>query len=222
MLPVLLIHAAGGAARNFGSVLRRLEGARAIDLPGHGRAGGEAPRTIAASAEIALAGAPEGPFIAAGHSMGGAVALTLATLAPDRVRGVVLIATGARLQMSRAVAEKARNDFEGFLAALQATGSPIMTIEALRQAGQETVARDLEACVPWDGLALAPRVKAPALLLAGERDRTTPPALVRELAAALPAGARVVVLPGAGHVLPVEKPDDVAREIEAFRREVDS
>src|SRR5437868_4947982 len=79
MLPILLIHAAGGAARNFGSVLRRLPAARAIDLPGHGRAGGEAPRSIDESARFALASAPPGELLVGGHSMGGAVALTVAT-----------------------------------------------------------------------------------------------------------------------------------------------
>ncbi len=241
--PVLFLHAAGGAARNFGSVVRRVPGSSAIDLPGHGRAGGEPLRTIEAMAAFALracesigsrvrregrpseapreidsqalSSAGEGRIVLAGHSMGGAVALAAAAAAPGRAAGVVLLATGARLQFSRSVADKARDDWEGFLAALAAGGSPLMTIEQLRQTGQAAVAADLAACVPWDGVALAPRVRAPALLVAGARDRVAPPALVRELAAAFP-GSRVVVLDGAGHVLPVERPEEVAREVNAF------
>jgi pimeloyl-ACP methyl ester carboxylesterase len=221
-LPILLLHAAGGAARNFGSVARRLgPRARALDLPGHGRAGGEPLRSIEEMARHVLAAAPEGPIVAAGHSMGGAVALTLAALAPGRVRGVALIATGARLQMSRAVAEKARLDWPGFIAALAAAGSPSTMLSQLEETGPEAVAADLAAAVGWSGLEIAPRVLRPVVLLAGERDRTAPPALVRELAAALPR-ARVVVVEGGGHVLPVERPDEVAREVAALAEEAEA
>lgn len=223
-VPVLLLHAAGGAARNFGTVLRRLAAAgleaQALDLPGHGREReGEPLTSIDAMVEHVLARAPSGPLLVVGHSMGGAVALALAARAPERVRGVVMLATGARLQMSRAVAVKAGEDFEGFLAALATSGAPPMMISQLRESGARAVGADLLAASGWSALPLAQLVQAPVLLIAGERDRTAPPALLQELANALPR-ARLVVLEGAGHVLPVERPDDVAREIAAFAAEV--
>lgn len=216
------LHAAGGAARNFGSVVRRVPGSRAIDLPGHGKAGGDALRTIDEMADWVL-GQVEPGTVLAGHSMGGAVALTAAARAPERVPGVVLMGTGARLGTSRALAEKARNDWPGFLAALAAGGTPPMTVKQLEQTGQETVARDLEAVSggpdgrnPWNGLALAPRVKQPVLLIAGEHDHTSPPATVRELARALGTNAKYVELKDTGHITPVERPEEVAREVNAF------
>ena len=54
--------------------------------------------------------------------------------------------------------------------------------------------------------ALAPR---PAAVLVGDRDRLTPPRCAEAIAGAMP-GADLVVCPGAGHMLPLERPDEVA------------
>jgi pimeloyl-ACP methyl ester carboxylesterase len=218
---IFLVHAAGGAAKNFGSLLRRLGAdAVALDLPGRGRTPGEAPRSIGESAEILLAVAralaPEGRVVLAGHSMGAAVALAAAAEAgAARVAGVVAIAAGARLQISRGLVEAARRDFAGFLAALGAAGSPAATIAALGEAGAETVARDLEASLGFDLLLPARRHGGPLLVIGGGRDHTAPPAVVRELAEGAPR-AELVMLEGAGHILPVERPDEVAAAIRAF------
>jgi pimeloyl-ACP methyl ester carboxylesterase len=59
-----------------------------------------------------------------------------------------------------------------------------------------------------DGLAAAAKVRAPAIVVIGERDVMTPAKAGRQLAAAL-AGAKAVVLPGAGHILMQERPDEV-------------
>ncbi len=49
----------------------------------------------------------------------------------------------------------------------------------------------------------------PAAVLVGEKDRLTPPACAKSIAAALPH-AKLTVMPGAGHMLPLERPDDVS------------
>ena len=52
----------------------------------------------------------------------------------------------------------------------------------------------------------------PTTVVVGSRDLLTPPRLGRALAAAIP-GARLVELPGAGHMLPYEEPDRLAEII---------
>jgi pimeloyl-ACP methyl ester carboxylesterase len=52
-------------------------------------------------------------------------------------------------------------------------------------------------------------VAVPTTVVVGRRDRLTPPRLGRALAAAIP-GARLVEVPGAGHMLPYEEPDRLA------------
>jgi pimeloyl-ACP methyl ester carboxylesterase len=62
-------------------------------------------------------------------------------------------------------------------------------------------------------------VTVPALVVVGEFDRVTPPAAAIALVGALPDG-RLVVVPGAGHIPILERPEEVGRELEAFARSV--
>ncbi len=58
----------------------------------------------------------------------------------------------------------------------------------------------------------------PAAVLVGDRDRLTPPACARSIAAALP-GAELTVFPGAGHMLPLERPTEVSAALTAIVRQ---
>lgn len=62
-----------------------------------------------------------------------------------------------------------------------------------------------------------PRVKVPALVVVGEHDRITPPAAAVELAGDLPDG-RLVVIEGAGHMVMLERPVELDRELRLFAR----
>jgi 3-oxoadipate enol-lactonase len=76
------------------------------------------------------------------------------------------------------------------------------------------------ACAALAGLDLRARlseIRAPALVLVGEEDEATPPAMARELAAGLP-DARFVTLPDCAHVPQLQAPELFAREVLAFLR----
>jgi pimeloyl-ACP methyl ester carboxylesterase len=60
-----------------------------------------------------------------------------------------------------------------------------------------------------------PRVSVPALVVVGEHDRVTPPAAAVELAGALPRG-ELTILPGAGHIAMLERPDELNRALARF------
>ena len=60
----------------------------------------------------------------------------------------------------------------------------------------------------------------PALVLVGEHDEATPPAMARELAAGLP-DARFVMLPDCAHVPQLQAPETFTREVVAFLRSHD-
>jgi pimeloyl-ACP methyl ester carboxylesterase len=57
---------------------------------------------------------------------------------------------------------------------------------------------------------LLPTIRCPTLVLVGEQDEATPPALSREMAAAIP-GARLVIVPECGHLATLERPAAVTQ-----------
>ena len=68
---------------------------------------------------------------------------------------------------------------------------------------------DLSACNAYQGaLAAAAGITVPATLILGERDMMTPAKAGKALAAAIP-NARTIVLSGAGHMMMVERPDEL-------------
>jgi pimeloyl-ACP methyl ester carboxylesterase len=72
---------------------------------------------------------------------------------------------------------------------------------------------DLAACAAYGhGSGAAERVVAPTLLICGERDQMTPLKSGRALGAAI-AGATIVTLTGAGHMLMAERPYDMQTAI---------
>jgi pimeloyl-ACP methyl ester carboxylesterase len=69
--------------------------------------------------------------------------------------------------------------------------------------------RDLSACNAYtNALTAAASVQVPTTLILGERDMMTPAKAGKALAAAIPH-AKTVVVPGAGHMIMAERPDEL-------------
>lgn len=172
-----------------------------------------------------------GPVDLCGFSFGGRIALGIAAERPARVRRLVLSGVSAgRGALGRIIVRAWREALKtGDLTALawislaDTLGPRYLeqnesVLEAIVKA---TVQRNSFAGVsalfeqtlgddpgsPWHPLSLAPRVRAPALLLAGELDRLAPAAELDALAAAFPGPARAAVLPDVGHTIPIEAPE---------------
>jgi pimeloyl-ACP methyl ester carboxylesterase len=106
--PILLIHGSGGSHLDWPGSLRRIVGRRVLtlDLPGHGRStppGRETAADYAADVIGLLDALAIDTAIVAGHSLGGAIALQLALSHPERIAGLNLVGTGARLRVHSAI-----------------------------------------------------------------------------------------------------------------------
>lgn len=226
--PILLVHGAGGAARNFFTLLRHLPPtACAIDLPGHGKSPGPALERIddaaalvlAAAGAFGLSAAPTGSVLA-GHSLGAAIALRAAAAAPaGEVAGYAAIGAGARLTLGTELAQLAEESFEHFLERLRQRGTADATLQQLRETGAEAVARDLAMAAGHGLLDDARRLAVPALVLAGAADQVATPSNCFELWQALSqasAKARLVIEPGASHLVMVDRPREVASALLAL------
>lgn len=224
---LVLLHGAGGSRLSWPAELRRLSGATVytLDLPGHGRSEGPGRDSIAAYAEdvIAFLDAVETErAVPAGHSMGGAVALTLA-LDFDRVAGLVLVATGARLRVAPAILESIRSDFEAVVKAITAYAwspeAPSAQVELgqrrLRQAGPDVLLDDLTACDRFDVVERLGEIATPTLVIGASADRLTPVKYARFLADHITA-ARLVIVDGAGHMVTLERSAEVAGAVRTF------
>lgn len=228
--PLVLIHGAGGTHRHWGEEIRALPGRRvvALDLPGHGRSPGPAPGSIGGHARSVLA-ALDGLGLAsaalAGSSMGGAIAMTLALEAPARVAGLVLVSTGARLRVSPALLQ-ATADPAAFARAADGLAEwlfgPLAPSSLRRELVRNLLAQapgvahgDFTACNAFDVMSRLGEIRSPTLVVCGAEDRLTPPRYAAFLHEGIP-GARLEVVPGAGHLVPLEAPAEVARVIEAF------
>lgn len=212
-----------GPARFFA---RRGVSAAAVDLPGHGRSEGAPPPTIAEMAAwldraVAALGVERAHLV--GHSMGALVALATAAAAPRRVDRLVLFGPAAAMPVHPELLGAARDGARKAIDLITYWGlahdsriggheSPGMWMSGggsrlLERAADGVLASDLAACQGFaDGEALARAVRAPTLLVLGERDAMTPAAGGRALAGAL-ADAKVEVFPGCGHMMLAERPN---------------
>jgi pimeloyl-ACP methyl ester carboxylesterase len=200
----------------------------APDLPAHGRSQGPALKSIADMADWTIAmldaaGAAKAHLI--GHSMGSLIALDAAARHPARVTALSLIGTAATMTVGPDLLQAAEaNDHAaidmvsiwglGFAAGLGGCRAPGLWMHG---GAQSTLGRcapgvlfsDLSACNAYaDALSAAEKISVPTTLILGEKDMMTPARAGKALAAAIP-NARTVVLPGAGHMLMAERPDEL-------------
>jgi pimeloyl-ACP methyl ester carboxylesterase len=198
------------------------------DLPGHGRSAGNPLPTIADMAEwtaalLDAAGAPKARLI--GHSMGSLIALETSARHPAKVSGLSLIGTAATMTVGPDLLKAAEaNDPAaidmvsiwglGFAAELGGSLAPGLWMHSgaqrvLQQCRPGVLFSDLSACNSYQNvLTAAAKVAVPTTIVLGERDLMTPAKAGKALAAVLP-NARTVVLPGAGHMMMSERPDEL-------------
>ena len=155
--------------------------------------------------------------------MGGAIALFLARQQPDRVRGLVLVGTGARLRVHPQILVGIHADWNATTRLITewsyAPGtSPLVLATAtadLRAVDQPVVHSDYAACNAFDMMDEIGDVAAPALVVVGEHDRLTPPAYAHHLARSL-RNATLEIVPNAGHMVMLEQPNAVNDAVRRF------
>lgn len=174
-----------------------------------------------------------------GHSMGGMTIKSYAAEHPEhfaeRATGVVLVATAARVlgrTVPGRIVHRALGDGRQEWSRRGRVGRAMVRRSLGKQPHRDHIDLTLETFAATSGAARAgylvamaamdlrpalERITVPATVLVGTRDTLTPPRLGRKLADALP-DAELIVLPGAGHMLPLEAPDAILDAIRATAR----
>jgi len=228
MPKLVFVHGAGESHKVWTYQTNRFTDALAIDLPGH--PDGEGENTIegyAAFVDEFLTQRDLSSVILAGHSMGGAITLRLALKAPSYLKGIVLVATGAKLRVTSLILEGVKADFVNATKlimnyAFSPEAPNWLKEESLRELQQirpEVVLGDFEACNKFDTMNDIQRIKIPGLIVCGSEDMLTPVKYSEYLGKNI-LGSRLVVIQGAGHMVMIEKPDQVNTAIEEFLKDL--
>jgi pimeloyl-ACP methyl ester carboxylesterase len=215
----------------------------AFDQPGHGLSTPESRvPTVHDLGEVLhrvlRAVAPTGPLVLAGHSMGGMTIMAWAADHADelasRVRGVVLVATSAKVDADRVRLPLERALMRASARAPRVAPGRLMSTRAqtrllygrgtareavvpgvtlIRNTSLPTLGRYFLALQQHDETAALQHLGAvPTRVLVGSADRLTPVSHARALTDGI-RGAHLTVLPGRGHMLTYEAPDVVADAI---------
>ncbi len=160
--------------------------------------------------------------VLAGESMGAVTVGEAAVRLGARVAGLVLVGGMAQapVRTGSTFVAGVRADWPATAAAFVEACVPEPDADHLRRWGRQILARsDAETAAllleRWDGVGFDPAaVRAPALVIHGERDAIVPVAAAHHLAASL-TDAELHVLPGTGHVPTITRPDVVAELIDA-------
>lgn len=203
--------------------LLHFKGSLAVELPGHPTGSGYSTiEDYASSVEEYIRKEAVKDPVLIGHSMGGAIAITIA-LANFNLAGLVLVGTGARLRVHPALLSKVNENYEE-ASKLIATWSvspssdPVIAEriaqELLRMNSQVTYG-DFMACDKFDRMNDVQKITCKTLIVVGEDDRMTPLKYSQYLHQKI-SGSKLVVIPGAGHSVMLEKHLLFNGAVEAF------
>ena len=237
---VLLLHGLGADSRSWSLQIQPLiqAGFRpiAVDAPGFGaspydRHGWRIPRVAGAMVGL-LDELHIGRAHVVGLSMGGTIAQQMALQAPEHVSSLVLVSTFARLRpdnlsgwiyfLSRLVLvftlglpAQARLVARRVFPAGEDDTLRGMLVETISRADPRAYRSAMLAMGSFNSLPRLAEIDLPTLVVSGEGDSTVRPARQSQLARGIP-GARQVIIPAAGHAVPVDQPEAFNRELLSF------
>ncbi|MGI9434644.1 MAG: alpha/beta fold hydrolase [Geminicoccaceae bacterium] len=247
-LPLVLLHGIGGDAEYWRQQLDAFaDDYRTIawDMPGYGDSAPLAAMTFPALADAVVDLLDRLSINRAhlvGHSLGGMIAQAFAVKHADRLRSLTLVATSAAfgrrsgggdideawrdsfveqrlgpLDRGASMTELAPKMVQGLIgdqADPKGMEQAILSMAAVPEASYRSAVHCLTHFDHQDNLA---EIQAHTLLLAGEKDPVVPPSVMRKMADAIP-NSQFEILPGAGHLANVERPDAFNQALSSFLR----
>lgn len=230
--PILFLHGVGSDKSVWQPQLDHFRGQRAaiaIDYPGYGESAFLADATrddYARAAFAALDALGHDQAHICGLSLGGVVAIAMHAIAAERCLSLILADTFAVhpdgpgiFDRSVAASQDMRAMAEARVQALLAEPvDPAVRSEVVgTMARIDPAAFRIGAAAVWlaDQRDRVSAIRVPTLILCGDQDKPTPPALSEELHAMIP-GSRLEMIAGAGHLTNLEQPEAFNRALDDF------
>lgn len=228
--PLILIHGAGGDHLYWPPKLRRLPGYRvfAVDLPGHGKSVASSQQSVDGYARSVIEWMDAvviSSAILVGHSMGGAIAMKIALDYPERSKALGLVGVAGRLRVNPDILEFSSND-KTFQRAVElviqwgfSSHAPTRLVELAAKRMSETrpsvLFGDFMACNAFNVVDRLEEIAQPVLIIGGADDCMTPIRYLQLMANKIP-NANLEIVPDAGHMVMLEKPEAVAGLLKSF------
>lgn len=226
---LVFIHGSGGDHTVWihqYSQLKKYFNIAALDLPGHGRSEGAGEQDVAIYLEwvrqILEALAIEKPVLI-GHSLGAAISLRYALAYGDRLAGIVPVGGGATMPVNQAILDGLKTDpasviaMAAKIAVAKSSRDRLSDIlmKSMSGVNPDVFYGDFLSCHKLDVTASVSRIRLPALVICGDEDKMTPPAMSRYLAENIP-GAQLALIKDAGHFTMLEKVEEFNRILRTF------
>ena len=240
---LVLIHGAGGRSQSWpyqwqqtyasrGGVRRWVSDYPVYipDLPGHGQSDPPGYDTIEAYAQFAIdftTALGLEHVVYAGHSMGGAIALTVGLMQPDNLRGLILLGSGAKMEVNALILNGLQTDFEKTVRMIakfswqrDATPAFVATgISHMLATPPEVVRGDFVACSTFDVRKRLPEIEQPVLVVGGQHDKMMRLVASEKMAEGLPNAQLAAI--DAGHFMMFEKTAQTTRQIVPFLAQIE-
>ncbi len=222
-MTLLFIHGAGFTGQCFDAQVRAFPDSYAPSLPGHCVAGeGTSVQEFGGYVARYIRERQLTDVVLCGHSMGGAVALQVALDETVPLQGLVLIGSGARLRVAPAILQGMEDDFpvaaHDVAQYFFAEPLPALTGWAegcMLTVGSRQTLLDFQACDAFNVADRLTEITLPLLAITGEADKMTPPKYAQTFVDRVP-GAQARIIPGAGHFVMVERPEETNEAIGSF------
>lgn len=235
-LAVVFLHYYGGSSRTWDGVASELSDRYRIVATDH-RGWGESEAPLDGYGSAVLAADAEGViqtlglarYVLVGHSMGGKVAQLIASRQPDGLEGLVLVAPSPPSPML--LSDEQRATLTGAYQSRESVEfviDNVLTAKSLDAARREQVIEDSLKAAPqakaaWPNVAMGEDISAavasidvPTIVISGELDQVDRIATLQaELMPRIPHAA-MHILPGTGHLSPLEAPVELAHIIARF------
>jgi pimeloyl-ACP methyl ester carboxylesterase len=232
---LVFLHYWGGTSRTWNKVVAELQG-RFTTVAYDARGWGQSDKSVAGYKLADLADEALSlvqtlgikKFVLVGHSLGGKVAQLIASRHPEGLQGLVLVApappTPLRFPEEMREAQiHAYDNRENVLQALQLLSSRLPDPAIVEQIVEDSTSGSREATLAYptasileDISAEVPRINVPTLVLAGELDQLdSVEQHKREVVARIP-NAQFAIIEGSGHLVPIDEPVQLAKEIASF------